>query len=240
MAEQRQPDNQRPTPLSLLRELARMFTGRAREVEVKGAASAEQPKPVPARLAWDGVPLQLPADGVGPLFHRRYQVDIEAARLGAEELMAQIQRDVAAFAPSELADFKKVKGQPERMAVGDEYHITILGPWNGSVSVADVEPTSFTFVTLEGHPEAGQIRFQTMPHPERRGALRFQILSWARSRDMLVALSYNQGMVGKEVQKNAWVSFCECVVGASGGRQIGAVDVVTEEREFEGEVMPIE
>jgi hypothetical protein len=240
MPDQRQPDRRRPTPLSLLRELARMFSGRAREVEVKGPASAEQPKAVPSKLAWDGVPLQLPADGFGPLFHRRYQVDIDGPRLGAEELMAEIQRDLAAFAPSELADFKKVKGAPGRLAVGDEYDITILGPWNGSVAVADVEPTSFTLVTLQGHPEAGQIRFQIMPHPQQRGALRFQILSWARSRDMLVGLSYNEGKLGKEVQKNAWVSFCETVVGGSGGRQIGEIDVVTEEREFEGEVVPLE
>lgn len=217
-----------------------MFTGRAREREVKGAASTERPKAVPAKLAWDGVPLQLPADGYGPLFHRRYQVDIDGPRLGPEELMGQIQRDLAAFAPSELADFKKVKGQPDRMQVGDEYHITILGPWDGSVAVADVEPASFTLVTLEGHPEAGEIRFRAQPHPERGGALRFQILSWARSRDMVVGLSYNEGKLGKEVQKNAWISFCECVVGASGGRQVGQVEVVTEEREFEGEVVPIE
>lgn len=240
MSEQRQPDRRRPTLLSLLRELGRMFSGRSREVEVKGAASAEQPKPVPAKLAWDGVPLQLPADGYGPLFHRRYQVDIEAPRLSPEELMAQIQRDVAAFAPSELADFKKVKGSLERMQVGDEYDITILGPWDGSVAVVDVAPTSFALVTLEGHPEAGEIRFRALPHPERPGALRFQILSWARSRDMLVGLSYNEGKLGKEVQKNAWISFCECVVGASGGRQIGEIDVLTEEREFREEVVPIE
>lgn len=240
MPDQKPPERKRPTPFGLLRELVSMLSGRGREVNVQGRASGAQPDAVPSELAWDGIPLQLPAEGVGPLFHRRYQVDIAQPRLDAKALMSQVQRDVAAFSPPELAEFKKVKGAPQQMAIGDEYDIRILGPWNGSVRVSDVAPTAFTMITLQGHPEAGQIRFELKPHPEQRGALRFQILSWARSRDMLVSLSYHEGKLGKEVQKNTWLSFCEQVVAASGGQQIGEIAVATEEREFAGEVIPLE
>jgi len=234
------PDRPRRRSLfALLGHLARLFTGRAHEVEVQGRTTADTPNPVPRELAWDDIPLQLPSDGVGPIFHRRYRVDIAGASHDAEGLMGLVKRDVAAFSPPELANFKKSRGVPGEMAVGDKYDITILGPWNGSVRVSDVGPTSFTLVTLEGHPEAGQIRFEMLPHPERQDDLRFQIQSWARSRDMLVSLSYNEVGVGKEVQKNVWITFCERVVEASGGRQVGEIDLLTEERKFEGEVMPL-
>lgn len=198
------------------------------------------PRPIPAHLTQGGPRVQLTGDGHGPLFHRRYSVVIARPKLSAEALMGQIKADVAAFAPRLLADFKKTKGAEDVMRPGDEYHITILGPWNGSVRVIEETPTSFTLITLEGHPEAGEISFSLDPHPSRPGTLCFEICSWARSRDMIVGLTYKEAGVGKEMQKNAWVAFCERVAEASGGRQVGEATVVTEEHRFEGEVIPIE
>lgn len=198
------------------------------------------PRPVPAHLARGGPKIQLPGDGHGPLFFRSYTIDFVAAQLGAEALMEQVKTDLERFSPRMLAHFEKSKGDPKVMRPGDEYHITILGPWNGSVRVVETTPTSFTFVTLEGHPEAGQITFSLDPHPSRRDALRFEICSWARSRDMLVGLTYKEAGVGKEVQKNAWATFCERVAEAGGGERLGDVTVVTEERSFDGEVIPVE
>ena len=45
------------------------------------------------------------------------------------------------------------------MAVGDEYVVRMPGPWDGPVRVVERTPTAFRFATLEGHLEAGQIRF---------------------------------------------------------------------------------
>ncbi|GAB4437395.1 MAG: DUF1990 family protein [Chloroflexi bacterium OHK40] len=188
---------------------------------------------------WGETRVQLPSDGEGPLFHRCYYIDIARPRLTREALMARIQRDLPDFAPAALAAFRKVKGHPQRMQPGDEYDIRILGPWNGQVRVTEVTPTSFSFMTLAGHPEAGQITFAVQKSPVAEGALRFQIRSWARSRDMLVSLTYREGKIGKELQKNAWVTFCERVVKASGGQSLGEVTVETEERDFTGEVIPI-
>lgn len=198
------------------------------------------PRPVPARLTRGGKAVQLPGDGHGPLFHRRYAVEFEGAQAGAEELMGRVKANLADFSPSLLAKFEKCKGDPAVMREGDEYDITILGPWNGMVRVVEVTPTSFCFITLEGHPEAGEIIFSLEPVKARSGALRFEICSWARSRDMIVGLTYKEVGVGKEVQKNAWVTFCERVVEASGGRKLGEVTVVTEEQRFDGEVIPVE
>lgn len=227
------------SPLRVIGQLLHRLVRPVHEQVTDQPISGEQPSTIPAHLMWDGVPLQLPADGVGPLFHRRYWVDIARPKASAKALMEVVQRDVATFAPAELAKFEKVTGSPDAMALGDEYAIEMLGPWNGAVRVIEVTPTSFCLVTLEGHPEAGQICFRAEPAPSAPSSLRFSILSWARSRDMLVSLSYHEGQVGKVVQQNVWVTFCERVVEASGGELIGEPMVLTEERTFKGEVIPV-
>jgi hypothetical protein len=206
---------------------------------IRSLTAHRRPRPVPRELLWGDNRLQLPGDGVGTLFHRRYSVLIERPRLGDRELMDKIKADLPEFCPKILAEFCKVRGEPNTMAVGDEYDIVILGPWNGSVCVTEVTPTSFTFVTLKGHPEAGQITFALDHTDARRDAVRFEINSWARSRDMLVSLGYEQVGIGKELQKNAWVGFCQAVVAASGGTAVGKIEVITEERTAGGEVIPL-
>lgn len=225
----------------MLRRLRQLFAGAGGSGGARSpfAFWRRAPRPVPAHLLWDGEPVQLPSDGVGPLFHRRYMVDIAGPQLDAAALMARVQADVGAFSPRLLADFQKRRGDPHVMRQGDEYDIKIMGPWNGAVRVTEVKPTLFTFVTLEGHPEAGQITFEVEPHPTTPGALHFEIRSWARSRDMLVSLTYKEGVVGKEIQKNAWVAFCDEVVAASGGEAMAEVEVITEEREFTREVVRV-
>lgn len=167
--------------------------------------------------------------GSGPLLERRYCIDIVRPRYAAAELMQQIQCDVAHFSPDLLADFEKTAGENHHLAVGDEFSIKILGPWNGQVRVTDVTPTSFELATLDGHPEAGRIRFGLLPHPDRADALRFEIRSWARSRDGLVAFMYDKVGAGKRVQEQTWRIFCERVAAASGGAAFGGVQVRTSE-----------
>lgn len=206
---------------------------------LRALTAHRRPRPVPRNLLWGKYNVQLPGDGVGDLFHRRYSVVIDRPQIKGRALMDRIKTDFPEFCPKLLADFKKTLGQPHIMRVGDEYSIGILGPWNGEVRVAEVGKTQFTFVTLEGHPEAGQITFALVGEPTRPGAIRFEINSWARSRDVLVNLSYEGIKIGKEVQKNVWSTFCEQVVAASGGERVGEIEVVTEKHTRDGEVTPL-
>lgn len=173
--------------------------------------------------------------GAGPLTERRYYVDIAHPTRGATELMRRIQCHLEHYSPELLADFHKVRGQPGGLAVGDEFHIKILGPWNGSVRVSAVADDHFEFCTLDGHPEAGRIRFTLREIPGTHGNIQFEIHSWARSRDGLVAFAYDALGIGKRVQEQAWVTFCDRVALASGGEVIGAVRVETMEEEEDGE-----
>ena len=81
--------------------------------------------------------------GSGPLFERRYWVDVQHPRQSAAELMQHIQCHLPDFSLDLLADFKKSKGAAHCLEVDDEYRIKILGPWNGEVRVTAVDFDSF-------------------------------------------------------------------------------------------------
>ncbi|MBC7447363.1 MAG: DUF1990 family protein [Hymenobacteraceae bacterium] len=173
------------------------------------------------------------ATGAGPLLERRYYVDLAHPRLTAAVLLRYITCHLTELSPGLLADFEKVQGAPGELAVGHEFHIKILGPWNGTVRVTEVGERYFEFCTLDGHPEAGRIRFSVEERPA--GALRFEIHSRARARDGLVAFAYATIGVGKRVQEQTWVMFCERVAEASGGELLGSVHVVTDDRDAPAE-----
>jgi uncharacterized protein (UPF0548 family) len=190
--------------------------------EQAGTVEGDGPPALPPGFeAADDV--QTPEGGVGPLFHRRYRTRIRESRLSAQELFAKVTADIDRVAPTEFASFQKVLGDDSRMAVGDEYVVRMPGPWDGPVRVVELSPTSFRLVTLEGHLEAGQIRFSVEPGE----LIMFSIESWARSADRLVHLLYDRVRMAKETQLHMWTSVLEGVVRLSGGRMTGGVDIET-------------
>ncbi|MCR5887280.1 DUF1990 domain-containing protein [Hymenobacter sp. J193] len=180
-------------------------------------------------------PEQPAQTGAGPHIERRYYIDVEHPQKSAKELFNEIKCDLEKFSPDLLADFHKEKGEAHSLAVGDEFHIKILGPWNGEVRVTEVADQHFELVTLEGHPEAGRIRFSVRQLPGKANALRFEIHSRARSRDGLVAFAYSTIGVGKQVQEQTWVTFCQRAAEASGGHPLGPVQVETVEKDENGQ-----
>jgi Domain of unknown function (DUF1990) len=169
--------------------------------------------------------LQLSAQGSGTLNHRCYSVKIRNTKLGASELIHSVALNFSKLSPSELADFDKTKGKSWVLKIGDEFDITMLGPWNGAVRVVEMSTNAFVFATLQGHPEAGIIRFAAK-HGTKTD-LEFEISSTARSRDAVVDVAYQGG--GKGVQLATWLQFLEGVVKLSGGVQVGQIHTVTEE-----------
>jgi hypothetical protein len=170
-----------------------------------------------------GGDVQHPSDGAGPLFHRLYRARIREARMGPEELMERVSADLDRVAPSEFASFAKVLGAEGTMAVGDEYVVRMPGPWDGPVRVIERTATSFRFVTLDGHLEAGQIRFAAC----RGELLEFSIESWARAGDRLSNLLYEHLRMSKEIQLHMWTSVLERVAELSGGRLTGGIEIRT-------------
>jgi Domain of unknown function (DUF1990) len=175
-------------------------------------AGPHLPFPYPSGI--DANEVQSVDDGVGPLFHRTYSARIEDAKLGPDELMATIQHDVNAAAPTTFARFQRVLGDGETLGTGDEYVVRMPGPWDGPVRVIARTPRSFRLATLDGHLEAGQIEFRA---DDDDGPLRFTIESWARSADRFSNLLYHRVGMSKEVQLHMWISFLEGAAKVAGG-----------------------
>ena len=177
-------------------------------------------------LPGDPAAVQRPRDGVGALFHRRYWIHVTDEALGAEALIDQVLDDPNAVAPTEMARFRTVDGQPARgLERGDELVVQLPGPWDGPVRLVDRTPTSFRFVTLRGHMEAGEIEFST--GYDDRGFLRFQIESWARSGDRVFSWLYQRFPLGRELQLHMWSQYCQRVAAASGGVRMSNVSCTT-------------
>lgn len=161
--------------------------------------------------------------GVGSLFHRSYCGDLRDTDASPEWLIETIAADLNRVAPSEFVSFDRLAGDGP-MKRNDEYVVRMPAPWDGPVRVVDVTPTSFWFVTLVGHLEAGQIQFRAERHG---GMLRFSIESWARSGDPLADLLYSRLRMAKEVQLHMWTSLIERVERLTGGRLTGGITIET-------------
>ena len=192
-----------------------------RREEVESAVADHLPPPLPAGVDDEDV---IGVDyGQGPLFHRRYTTMIRDAELGADELFARLTANLNRAAPITFARFQRLAGEPGELAPGDEYVVRMPGPWDGPVRVIDRQARSFRLATLAGHLEAGQIEFRV----DGDDHLRFQIESWARSSSRFSNLLYHRMRMAKEVQLHMWISFLERIVGLSGGRMTGGIEVDT-------------
>src|SRR4051795_5364422 len=181
-------------------------------LEERGDAKADAPPPLPSSIAPDEI--QRPDDGHGPLFHRVYRTRIRDAAMTPEEVVARVAANPDRVAPTEFASFQKVRGEDGEMRVGDEYVVHMAGPWDGPVRVIERTPTCFRLVTLEGHLEAGQIRFSAR---QEDGMIVFEIESWARSAGLLVDLLYDRLRMAKEVQLHMWMSMLQRIADMAGG-----------------------
>jgi hypothetical protein len=165
-----------------------------------------------------------PAEGSGPIFHRRYSVWIQRSPWSPERLMTRIIADLNAAAPVEMALFDRESGRQGCLEVGDEFVVRLPGPWDGPVRVVDRTPTAFRLVTRRGHLEAGQIEFRVRQHG---GYLRFEIESWARSGDRLANLLYDKIGISREMQAHMWAHFCERVCELAEGNLAGRIEIHT-------------
>jgi hypothetical protein len=178
--------------------------------------SPHEPPDFDRELPGDPATLQRPGDGIGQLFHRDYWIYVTDEARSGEELISYILEEPNRVAPTEMASFETMTGEPARdLDVGDELIVRLRGPWNGPVRVIERTPTSFRFATLQGHMEAGEIEFRTST--DDRGFLEFHIESWTRSGDRLFHLLYTRLFIGRELQQHMWAQFCQRVAAVSGG-----------------------
>lgn len=177
-------------------------------------------------LPGDATTLQRAADGVGPLFHRRYWIDLADCEGSAADLLQLVAEDINAVAPATLSRFEDADGDDARsLRVGDEVVVRLPGPWDGPVRVIQRDETCFRLATMDGHIEAGEIRFAVdeLDH----GFVRFTIDSWARSGSRLFHHLYTTVPLAREVQLLMWAQVCRAVADLSGGVMMSNVQATT-------------
>ena len=167
--------------------------------------------------------------GTGELFHRRYEVQLAGTGLTAGEALRLMHRHMTELVPSPLAHFEKSAGAEGLLQVGDEYDITMLGPWNGKVRVTESTLDHFTLVTLDGHPEAGHITFRVVTDDDTADTIRVQIESWARARDAVVHAAYATLGIGKQIQTEVWITFLQRLSTLAGMHTTPEVQLTTEQ-----------
>lgn len=188
--------------------------------ECRGEDEADLPPAIPRELLDDSV--QLCGDGVGPLFHRRFTVDIVGARCTPEQLVSMVADRFHQFVPSEVVGI--ARDHEGSLRVGQDFVVEMPGPWNGPVRVVERRSDLLRLATLRDHLEAGQVQFRAEQGPD---ALTFQVEAWARSATPLVQLLYTHLRLAKEIQCNMWVRFCLSATEAAGGRTRDGVHVST-------------
>lgn len=191
--------------------------------EETGSLAEDTPPPLPPdtdRSDHQGI-----EDGFGPLIHRCYRVRISDARSTAEQLIGAFAGEPDRAAPRALVTFVKVDGEKGVLRVGDEFTVRMPGPWDGPVRVVEIIDNGFGLATLEGHLEAGRIRFSADDLGP--GCLEVRIEAWARGGDRLSNLLFDRLPVNKEVQLHMWTSVLERLIKLSGGTRDGRVDITT-------------
>jgi hypothetical protein len=210
----RQPRRKRysATARSMRRSISWRYMWRATALhrsEATGELAADGPPQLP-----DGIrrnKILHPAAGAGPLFHRVYRARIREARLGPRELVAKHHRR------SRPGGAERVCAPPQgrRRGGNDGRSATSTssacpGRGTGPCAWSSARRARFRFVTLDGHLEAGQIRFAA----ERGDLLEFRIESWARAGDRLSNLLYHHLRMSKRSSctygprcSNAWRSW---------------------------------
>jgi hypothetical protein len=188
-----------------------------------GSVAEDAPPPLPPdtdRRDHQGV-----EDGFGPLMHRCYIVRIRDAELSAEELINVFAGGPNRASPKALVSFVKLRGEEGVLRVGDEFTVRMPGPWDGPVRVVEIADNGFGLATLDGHLEAGRIRFSADDLGD--GQLEVRIEAWARGGDRLSNLLFDRLPVNKEVQLHMWTSVLERLIKLSGGTRDGRVDITT-------------
>jgi hypothetical protein len=198
-------------------------TRSVRRYEGPGSASDDLPAPLPSHVALGE--LQDVADGVGPLLHRCYVTRVRNAGLTAAELIGAFAGRPNCASPQHLADFDKVCGAEGELRVGDEFTIRIPGPWNGPVRVVEVDSNGFGFVTLDGHLEAGRIRFSAADLAT--GCLELRIEAWARGGDHVSNMLFDRIGINKEIQLHTWTSVLARLTQLAEGRPDGPIYATT-------------
>jgi len=164
----------------------------------------------PINLNVDGRRTAGPIQGFGKLWEKTYRVDLSDTGLSPTRLISIMKRNFPKFQPPENKFFPTEKG----IKPGEIILINAVTPGGlvaTGVLVLYVGRDTFTFITPEGHPEAGWVTFKALKEGER---VIFQIQGLARASDPAYEIAFR--MAGSNLQRQIWTHVLESLVKHTG------------------------
>ena len=140
-----------------------------------------------------------PIQGFGQMWQKTYRVRLEGVDIPAPAVLMDWQEHFAEFQPSSNRFHLPASGlSPGEVALIDSQLASVPMVSTG-VMVLYRDSESFTFITPEGHPEAGWITFSVDTD---EGAVIAQIQSLARAADPLYEFGFR--IFGSRMQEGIW------------------------------------
>ncbi|UCH50536.1 MAG: STAS domain-containing protein [Chloroflexota bacterium] len=152
----------------------------------------------PINLNVDGRRTAGPIQGFGQLWEKTYRLDLSNTKLKPTRLVSIMKSNFPKFQPPENRFFPSAKG----IKPGEIILINADTPGGlvvTGVLVLYVGKDTFTFITPEGHPEAGWVTFKALQ--EKRRVI-FQIQGLARASDFVYEIAFR--MAGSNLQRQIW------------------------------------
>ncbi len=177
------------------------------------------PMPPEARnLNVSGLRAGGPVNGFGQLWQKVFRLPINNPRITPEAVIVALEENFPAFQPSFNAFFPSRDGiQPGAIVLIDSS--TPGGPVSTGVVVLYADERSFTFMTPQGHPEAGFVSFSAFRAGDRTIA---QIHGLARANDPAYETAFRA--VGSKIQRGIWTHVLRSLAA-----HLGVADEITVE-----------
>jgi len=136
--------------------------------------------------------------GFGPMWEKTYWLNIKNPGIKKEDVMLAMQEHFLEFQPPENSFYPTSKG----VAPGEIIFIDSKTPGgivSTGVMVLYMDDRSFTFITPQGHPEAGWITFSV---DELNDLLYIQIQGLVRAQDPFFEVAFT--IAGSKFQESIW------------------------------------
>lgn len=144
--------------------------------------------------------LQAQINGFGKMWQKTFRLMIDKPEFTPEDIINKLKQNFVAFQVPENFFFPTSKGlSPGALVFIDS--ATPGGVVSTGIYVLYMDDTSFTYVTPQGHPEAGWITFSAK---EEEGKIRLQIQGLVRASDPFFEIAY--AIAGQAFQEKIWLN----------------------------------
>lgn len=151
-----------------------------------------------------------PLQGFGQLWEKTYSIDLADTKLAPEEIIATLKSNFPKFQPPQNHFYTSEAG----VKAGEIVLINASTPGGmvaTGVLVLYASARSFTFITLQGHPEAGWVTFRSFQENNRT---MMQVQGLARASDPLYEAAFR--IVGSSLQEQIWTYLLESLAKHTG------------------------